>query len=57
MDEDKKTKKSEYFKKWSEEHKDKMYEAHRKDYKKHRKARLQWQHEYYLNKKKAKKEK
>lgn len=50
-EEEKKARKKDYQRKWRELHKDKMYEAHRNDYKKHKQARLEWQHNYYLAKK------
>jgi hypothetical protein len=51
IEKEKKTKKSEYQKKWRELHKEEMYAFHRLDYQKHRDARLKWQHEYYLKNK------
>jgi len=51
IEKEKKTKKSEYQKKWRELHKEEMYAFHRLDYQKHKEARLKWQHEYYLKNK------
>jgi len=57
IEKEKKTKKSEYQKKWRELHKEEMYAFHRLDYQKHKEARLKWQHEYYLKNKRSKNEK
>jgi hypothetical protein len=51
-EEERKKKKAEYQKKWRVLHKDEMYEAHRKDYQKHKEARISWQHQYWINNKK-----
>ena len=50
-EEEKKVKKLEYQREWRRNHIEKMREAHRNDYKKHKEDRIKWQHQYYKNNK------